>query len=107
MEFINSLFAFFFRAFLLVIGMVFLLGMMAFVAVFLLVAVVWSLLTGQKHPVNVVWSRARSTQQQVWRASRGGGFGSATSHTTEQSSASSQRLDDITDVQDVSDRKGS
>ena len=105
MEFINSLFAFFFRAFLLVIGAVFVMGLMAFVAVFLLVAVVWSLLTGQKHPVNVVWSRARSTQQQVWRASRGGGFGATPGQAPEPTSAPSPQLDDITDVQDVSDRK--
>jgi hypothetical protein len=104
-EFINSLFSFFFRALLLVVGVVFLLGMMALVSVFLLLAVLWSLLTGQKNPVNVVWSRARTTQQQVWRASRGGGFGARPTHHEEVvPEVPPQKLGDITDVQDVSDR---
>jgi hypothetical protein len=109
MELINSLFSFFFRALLLVVGTVFLLAMMALVAVFLLVAVLWSLITGQKHPVHVVWSRARSTQQQVWRASRGGGVGPSPqrSEDARPETPQHQQLDDITDVQDLSERKRS
>lgn len=102
MDLINQLFAFFLRAFLLVVGMVFVLGLMAFAALFLLVAVVWSLITGKKHPVHVVWQRARSTRDQVWRASRGGGFGRKD---TAETNESRRALADITDVQDLSDKR--
>lgn len=100
MDLINQLFAFFFRALLLVVGLVFVVGMMALASVFLLLALIWSVLTGQKHPVHVVWQRTRSTRDQVWQASRRARpFGqSSVSEARETQSKPS----DITDVQDIS-----
>ncbi len=103
MDLINQLFAFFFRALLLVVGLVFVLGLMALASVFLLVAMLWSLITGQKHPVHVVWQRARSTRDQVWRASRDGGFARRGRQTAAQD-VPERPVDaaQITDVQDIS-----
>ena len=102
MDLINQLFAFFFRTFLLVVGLVFVLGLMALASVFLLVAVVWSLITGQKHPVQVVWQRARSTRDQVWRASRGGRFGQVPVSDAHETHVETS---DVTDVQDISAKR--
>lgn len=101
MDMLNQMFALVFRLFLAMIGAVFVLGLMALALVFLVVALIWSAITGQKHPVQQVWARARSTQQQVWQASRGrrDRAGAAPSNTR-----TGDALQDVTDVQDVSDK---
>jgi hypothetical protein len=108
MDVLNQLFAFFFRALLLVVGVVFVVGLMSLAMVFLVVAMLWSLITGQKHPVHVVWQRARSTREQVWRASRGEGrFGGASRRSGPVSDAQETSVDasDVTDVRDLSQRR--
>ncbi len=105
MQVLTQMFAWVFRLFLLVIGALFVAGLMTLAMVFLVVALLWSAVTGQKHPAQQVWARARATQQQVWRqASRAerGGTGSARSSASKQTD---DRLQDVTDVQDLSDKR--
>ena len=104
MDVLNQIFALVFRLFLAVIGAVFVLGLMALAVVFLVVALIWSAITGQKHPVQQVWARARSTQQQVWQASRGR---RNSGESTGGSARTGEVLQDVTDVQDVSEKNKS
>jgi uncharacterized membrane protein len=102
MDAMNQIFALVFRLFLAAIGAIFVLGLMALAVVFLLAALLWSAITGQKHPVQQVWARARSTQQQVWRASGGGRWRSDPAGNTVHKDGAIQ---DVTDVQDVSEKR--
>jgi uncharacterized membrane protein len=102
MDTLNQLFAFVLRLFLAVVGAIFVLGLMALAVVFLCAAWLWSAITGQKHPVQQVWARARSTQQQVWRASGGR---RARNDTAERETQKDDVLQDVTDVEDLSNKR--
>jgi hypothetical protein len=73
------------------------------VAVFaLILSFLWSLITGQRHPISVVWSRFRQTQDAVWRASKRGGNGASPfSKQGPQAAQPTAANDDIVDVEDL------
>jgi len=71
MEFINRLIGALFRIVLMLTGLVFVAGLMLLAITALALSLLWSLITGKRHPVTMVWSRFRQTQDAVWRASQG------------------------------------
>ena len=70
MQFINNLIGAMFRVVFMLAGLVFVAGLVMVALVALVLSMLWSLLTGRRHPISVVWTRFRQTQDAVWRASR-------------------------------------
>jgi len=99
MEFINRLIGALFRIVLMLTGLVFVAGLMLLALTALALSLLWSLITGKRHPVTMVWSRFRQTQDAVWRASQG-----ARTRTETRADGSSPRraADDVVDVEDIS-----
>jgi hypothetical protein len=99
MEFINRLIGALFRIVLMLTGLVFVAGLMLLAITALALSLLWSLITGKRHPVTMVWSRFRQTQDAVWRASQG-----ARTRTETRAEGSSPRraADDVVDVEDIS-----
>jgi len=99
MEFINRLIGALFRIVLMLTGLVFVAGLMLLAITALALSLLWSLITGKRHPVTMVWSRFRQTQDAVWRASQG-----ARTRTETRADGSSPRraADDVVDVEDIS-----
>ncbi|UFS55964.1 hypothetical protein LN050_09395 [Comamonadaceae bacterium M7527] len=105
MDFFNSLIGILFRLVLMAAGLVFVAGMVVVAMFALALSFVWSLVTGQRHPVSVVWGRFRQTQDAVWRASqrrRGGGDGANPfSKPGPQTAQPKAANDDVVDVVDL------
>ena len=99
MEFINRLIGALFPIVLMLTGLVFVAGLMLLAITALALSLLWSLITGKRHPVTMVWSRFRQTQDAVWRASQG-----ARTRTETRAEGSSPRraADDVVDVEDIS-----
>lgn len=89
------------RLALMLVGAALVLGLMALALVFALVLATVSLLSGRRHPVQVLWQGARRTRQRVWRAARGGDadLGSG----LRRDARTKPPMDDVTDVTDVRD----
>lgn len=107
MDFINSLIGILFRLVLMAAGLVFVAGLVVVAMFALALSFVWSLVTGQRHPVSVVWGRFRQTQDAVWRASQrrqAGGAGDGASPFSKPGSQTAQPKaanDDVVDVVDL------
>ena len=105
MDFINSLIGILFRLVLMAAGLVFVAGLVVVAMFALALSFLWSLVTGQRHPVSVVWSRFRQTQDAVWRASqrgRAGGEGASPfAKPGPQAAQPKAANDDVVDVVDL------
>ena len=99
MEFINRLIGALFRIVLMLTGLVFVAGLMLLAITALALSLLWSLITGKRHPVTTVWSRFRQTQDAVWRASQGG---RTRTETRADGSSPRRAADDVVDVEDIS-----
>jgi uncharacterized iron-regulated membrane protein len=99
MEFINRLIGALFRIVLMLTGLVFVAGLMLLAITALALSLLWSLITGKRHPVTMVWSRFRQTQDAVWRASQGG---RTRTETRAEGSSPRRAADDVVDVEDIS-----
>ena len=102
MEFINRLIGALFRVVLMLTGLVFVAGLLLVAMMALALSMLWSLITGQKHPVTMVWSRFRQTQDAVWRASQRGRPTTGSSQDTGESASRRHAIDDVVDVEDIS-----
>jgi hypothetical protein len=108
MQFINNLIGAMFRVVFMLAGLVFVAGLVMVALVALVLSMLWSLLTGRRHPISVVWTRFRQTQDAVWRASRrqgpAGGASAPTWDTNGTSAGAATRAanDDVVDVVDLS-----
>ena len=99
MEFINRLIGALFRIVLMLTGLVFVAGLMLLAITALALSLLWSLITGKRHPVTMVWSRFRQTQDAAWRASQGG---RTRTETRAEGSSPGRAADDVVDVEDIS-----
>lgn len=106
MQLINSLISILFRLVLMVTGLIFVAGLVVVAMFALILSFLWSLITGQRHPISVVWSRFRQTQDAVWRASKRGGNGASPfSKQGPQAAQPTAANDDIVDVEDLQTRR--
>lgn len=102
MEFINRLIGALFRIVLMLTGLVFVAGLVLVAMMALALSFLWSLITGQKHPITMVWSRFRQTQDAVWRASQRGRSATGSPHDTDEGPTRHRAIDDVVDVEDIS-----
>ncbi|MDP4608049.1 MAG: hypothetical protein NWS83_02890 [Burkholderiaceae bacterium] len=106
MNFINSLIGILFRLVFMAAGLVFVAGLVVVAVFALALSFVWSLVTGQRHPLSVVWGRFRQTQDAVWRASQRGpgaarGGAGPFSRPGAQAAQPKAANDDVVDVVDL------
>ena len=102
MEFINRLIGALFRVVLTLTGLVFVAGLLLVAMMAFALSMLWSVITGQKHPVTMVWSRFPQTQDAVWRASQRGRSATGSSQDASESASRRHAIDDVVDVEDIS-----